>query len=103
MILGGECCMFAAHTYVSRRATLASSLKSGLLVLLGNDESPMNYTDNTYHFRQDSTFLYYVGLSHAGLSAVVDADAGETTVFGNDLTIDDIVWTGPPSWPQPRA
>lgn len=95
--------MFAAHTYRSRRAALASTMTSGLLVLLGNDESPMNYADNTYHFRQDSTFLYYFGLSQAGLSAVVDADSGEATLFGNDLTIDDIVWTGPQPTVAERA
>lgn len=87
--------MFAAETYTARRASLAASLSSGLLVFLGNDESPMNYTDNTFAYRQDSTFLYYFGISHAGLAAVIDADTREATIFGNDLTIDDIVWTGP--------
>ena len=87
--------MFPAATYTSRRATLASAMTSGLLVLLGNDESPMNYTDNTYAYRQDSTFLYYFGLSHAGLAATIDAESGAATIYGNDLTIDDIVWTGP--------
>ena len=49
--------MFTADTYAQRRARLSASLPSGLLLFLGNDESPMNYTDNTYHFRQDSTWL----------------------------------------------
>lgn len=89
--------MFATETYADRRSRLCASLSSGLVLLLGNDESPMNYTDNTYHFRQDSTWLYYFGIDHAGLTAVIDLDAGDrtTTIFGNDLTIDDIVWTGP--------
>ena len=87
--------MFPADTYTKRRAQLSATLKSGLLLFLGNDESPMNYTDNTYSFRQDSTWLYYFGIDHAGLAAVIDIDAHEITVFGNDLTIDDIVWTGP--------
>ena len=55
----------------------------------------MNYADNTYHFRQDSTFLYYFGLDAAGLAAVVDLDESTDTIYGNDLTVEDFVWTGP--------
>jgi Xaa-Pro aminopeptidase len=87
--------MFAADTYTDRRARLGASFQSGLLLFLGNDESPMNYNDNTYHFRQDSTWLYYFGVDHPGLAAVIDLDEGRTVVFGDDLTLDDIVWTGP--------
>ena len=87
--------MFSAGTYAERRARLAEAVGSGVLVFLGNGESPMNYADNTYPFRQDSTWLYYFGIDHAGLAALVDIDGQRTTVFGNDLTLDDIVWTGP--------
>ena len=87
--------MFAAETYRNRRTQLSASMKSGVLLFLGNDDSPMNYTDNTFPFRQDSTWLYYFGIDHPGLTAVIDIDADQTIVFGNDLTIDDIVWTGP--------
>lgn len=87
--------MFTAHTYVTRRAELSAALGSGLVLLLGNDESPMNYTDNTYPFRQDSTWLYYFGIDQPGLAALIDIDANRATIYGNDLTIDDIVWTGP--------
>ena len=66
--------MFGKETYVERRSRLKSAVGSGLLVFLGNDECGMNYRDNTYSFRQDSTFLYYFGLSFAGLSAVIDID-----------------------------
>jgi Xaa-Pro aminopeptidase len=69
-------------------------MKSGLLVFLGNKESGMNYTDNTYRFRQDSSFLYYFGLDCADLAAIIDVDEDREIVFGNELTIDDIVWTG---------
>jgi len=55
--------MFKKETYVKRQQELLKNVKSGLILLLGNDESPMNYADNPYHFRQDSTFLYYFGLS----------------------------------------
>ncbi|MBQ7684563.1 MAG: aminopeptidase P N-terminal domain-containing protein, partial [Bacteroidaceae bacterium] len=82
------------ETYVRRRTQLKSDLGSGLLLFLGNDEVGMNYTDNTYRFRQDSTFLYFFGMDNAGLAAVIDIDEDCEVVFGNELTIDDIVWTG---------
>lgn len=82
------------ETYASRRAELQRRLGSGLLLFLGNNEVGMNYADNTYHFRQDSTFLYYFGLDFSGLAAVIDIEEDRTIVFGNELTIDDIVWTG---------
>ena len=82
------------ETYIRRRAKLKKDLGSGLLLFLGNDEVGMNYADNTYRFRQDSTFLYFFGLDYAGLAAVIDIDEDREIVFGNELTIDDIVWTG---------
>ena len=82
------------ETYIRRRAQLKKDMGSGLLLFLGNDEASMNYADNTYRFRQDSTFLYFFGLDYAGLAAVIDIDADTEIVFGNELTIDDIVWTG---------
>ena len=57
--------MFAKETYIQRREQLKKDVGSGLLLFLGNDECGMNYEDNTYDFRQDSTFLYYFGLSSA--------------------------------------
>lgn len=86
--------MFDAATYVQRRNRLKKDVKSGLILLLGNDESPMNYTDNPFHFRQDSSFLYFFGLDFAGLAAVIDLDEDKEIIFGNELTIDDIVWMG---------
>ena len=86
--------MFDVETYVDRRQRLAAQLRSGLLLFLGNRESPMNYPDNTFHFRQDSTFLYYFGVDQPGYAALMDLDADRTIVFADDLTIDDIVWTG---------
>jgi len=71
-----------------------SRFDGGLLLFLGNTDSPMNYFDNPYPFRQDSTFLYYFGLNQPDLAAVVDVDAGATTIFGDELSIDYIVWMG---------
>ena len=86
--------MFSAQTYKERRERLRKQLDGGILLFLGNGEVGMNYADNTYPFRQDSTFLYYFGLDYAGLSAIMDLDSGEDIIFGDELTIDDIVWTG---------
>lgn len=86
--------MFVKETYIKRREELKRSVGSGILLFLGNEEVGMNYTDNTYRFRQDSTFLYFFGLNYAGLSAIIDIDNDREIVFGNELTIDDIVWMG---------
>jgi len=86
--------MFPAQTYANRRKELKARFDSGLLLFLGNDDSPMNYHDNTYPFRQDSSFLYYFGVDLPGYAALIDLDEDRTTIFANDLTIDDIVWTG---------
>lgn len=86
--------MFGKETYVQRRALLKKKLGSGVLLFLGNDECGLNYEDNTFRYRQDSTFLYYFGLPFAGLSAIIDIDGDKEIIFGNELTIDDIVWMG---------
>ena len=86
--------MFAKETYIARRRALQKAVGSGVLLFVGNDQAPMNYLDNTYSFRQDSSFLYFFGLDTDGLSAIIDIDEGREIVFGNDPTIDDIVWMG---------
>ena len=87
--------MFPSEVYVERRKRLKQQIGSGMILFLGNDESPMNYRDNGYHYRQDSSFLYYFGLDFPGLAALIDVDADEETLFGDDYTIDQIVWMGP--------
>ncbi|KPK78135.1 MAG: Xaa-Pro aminopeptidase [Phycisphaerae bacterium SM23_30] len=87
--------MFPADTYIKRRKRLIDDVKSGVILFLGNDESPMNYPANPYHFRQDSSFSYFFGLDLPGLAAVIDVDQARITVFGDDVTVEDIVWTGP--------
>ena len=86
--------MFAKETYTTRRDSLKKSVGTGLLLFLGNEESGMNFEDNTYHFRQDSTFLYFFGLPYAGLAAVIDVDEDKEIIFGDELTMDHIVWMG---------
>jgi Xaa-Pro aminopeptidase len=87
--------MFSKQTYIERRKILKSKVGSGLILFLGNDESGMNYLDNVYPFRQDSSFLYYFGLDIASIHAIIDIDNDQEIIFGDELTIDDIVWTGP--------
>lgn len=87
--------MFDAATYVARRKELTERVGSGLVVLLGHDECPMNYADNVYPFRQDSTFLYYVGLDDPGLAVTLDLDSGAQVLYGDDPDPDAVVWTGP--------
>src|SRR5574344_1467675 len=87
--------MFTKQTYISRRNELKKAVGTGILLFFGNEESPMNYRDNQYSFRQDSTFLYYFGFEkNASLTAVIEIENNEEIVVGDELTIDDIVWTG---------
>lgn len=86
--------MFSSNTYAQRQQELLKKVKSGIILLPGNEESPMNYTDNPYHFRQDSTFLYYFGLSRPGLVALLDATTGKIAIYGDDFVVEDFVWMG---------
>ena len=87
--------MFSAETYAKRRAELRRRIGSGLILLPGNYEAPMNYPNNAYNFRQDSTFLYFFGQSLPALAGVIDADSGAETLYGDDFTVEDIIWMGP--------
>ncbi len=91
--------MFKSEVYIRRREDLRRKMKSGLAVFIGNEESPMNYPANTYHFRQDSDFLYFFGLDLPGLTGLMDFDSGKDYIFGNDFDMDDIIWMGP----QPKV
>lgn len=90
--------MFAAQTYTARRDQLRAELRKngqkGLVVLVGNAEAPRNCAGNTYAMRQDSTFLYFFGLDRHDLGALVDLDANTDTLYGDDYTVDDIIWMG---------
>lgn len=87
--------MFETSVYKNRRKKLMEKMSGGLVLILGNGEAPANYTDNTYKFRQDSSFSYFFGLNLPGFAGVLDVDAGKEYVFGNDVDIDDIIWMGP--------
>ncbi len=87
--------MFPADIYQNRRTQLKSKIDHGILLFLGNEETPMNYPANTYPFRQDSTFLYYWGIDLPGFAAIIDLDEDREIIFGDDFDMDDIVWMGP--------
>jgi Xaa-Pro aminopeptidase len=87
--------MFKSEVYIKRREELRKKLKAGIALFISNLESPMNYPDNTYHFRQDSDFLYFFGLDLPGFVGLMDFDSGKDRIFGNDYGMDDIIWMGP--------
>lgn len=87
--------MFSANTYAARRAELCRRIGKGVILLPGNMPSPNNYPNNAYYFRQDSTFLYFFGLNMPSMVGVIDAETGEATLYGDDFTVEDIIWTGP--------
>ena len=81
--------------YIDRRDKLKKNVGSGLLLLPGNNQVPMNYPSNTFPFRQDSSLLYFTGIDHPGICLLIDCETGEEILFGVDLTTEDLIWTGP--------
>ena len=87
--------MFSKETYIRRRAELKKLVGNGVVILFGNNDSPMNYPANAYApMRQDSSFLYYFGQHRDGLVGVIDIDNDDEMLFGNDIDVEDIVWMG---------
>lgn len=86
--------MFNPTTYIQRRETLKRNISGGVLLFLGNNESPINFADNAFRFRQDSTFLYYFGIQEPKLAAIIDLDEDRIMLFGDELTLDETVWMG---------
>jgi Xaa-Pro aminopeptidase len=87
--------MFDKQVYINRRLSLRKKIRSGLILIPGNNESPMNYPKNTYRFRQDSNFLYFFGIDHPGFVGVIDIEDGKDCLYGNDFDLDDVIWMGP--------
>ena len=86
--------MFSEKIYLERRRQLKTRMGAGVLFFPGNDETAMNYAANTFHFRQDSTFLYYFGIDEPNLSAVIDCESGEDILFADEFEMEDIIWMG---------
>jgi len=95
--------MFDAQVYTDRRNRLKKEVQSGLILILGNTEAAFNYPANTYHFRQDSSFLYFFGLDAPDLAGVMDIDNNKDYIFGDDVDLDDIIWMGPQPLMSDRA
>lgn len=86
--------MFNSDIYQQRRNQLKHHLGSGLILWLGNEETPRNYRGCTFPFRQDSSFLYYFGLNEPHLAVLIDLDHDQEYLVGDELTIQDIIWSG---------
>ncbi len=86
--------MFARITYEKRRLILKNQFEKGIILICGNSLSPTSYKDNAFPFIQDSTFLYYFGLNKENLVGIIDIDKDKEIIFGDELTIDDIIWSG---------
>ena len=99
--------MFAKEVYARRRRTLLAKMReageNGIILLVGNAEAPAQYKDNCYKWRQDSTWLYYMGLDDPMYAAVLDIDSGDETVYADDVEIGDIIWMGPQPSVQSKA
>lgn len=91
--------MFDPKVYSLRRDRLVCSLRdrgiAGWVLLSAHDESPVNYSANCYPFRQDSSWLYFLGLNEPDMAALIDIGSGETTLYGTEPSLDDVIWTGP--------
>ena len=96
--------MFSAQTYAERRARLRKMVGNGVIILNGHLETSINNPNNAIAFRQESSFMYYFGLQVARLVGVIDCDNDCDTLYGNDVTIDEMIWTGPlPSMAEQAA
>ena len=92
--------MFAPEVYRERRRLLTAGLRDqgigcGSVLLASHGESPMNYPDNCYPFRQDSNWLYFVGLNEPGMIALIDIAGGESLLLGEEISMADMIWAGP--------
>jgi len=88
--------MFEKEIYLARRRALMEKLRGegGIVLMLGNVESPAQYMDNCYKWRQDSNWLYFFGIDEPRFAATIDLESGEETVYADDFSIDDIIWMG---------
>ena len=86
--------MFKSEVYIKRREELHKKMKSGLALFIGNVEAPLNYPANTYHFRQDSDFLYFFGLDLPGFAGLDGFRFGKGLVFSAMIS----TWTILSGW-----
>jgi Xaa-Pro aminopeptidase len=85
---------FHADIFRARRNQIREAVGGGIILWLGHMLQPRNYTDNTYPFRQHSTFLYYMGLTEPGLAVLSYPESDNDVLFSRPTTMDDIIWRG---------
>jgi Xaa-Pro aminopeptidase len=95
-MLGHKEAFMDASTFAARRNALRISVPEGAILIMGNDEAPRNYVENPYPFRQDSHFLYFVGVSQAGMALLIEPDGSEV-LYGTPEHREDVIWFGPHS------
>ncbi len=96
--------MFRPNTYIKRREALISLMSKplmskckgveGIVIIPSNLNVPNSYPNNSYYFRQDSSFRYLFGLNAPSLVGIIDLDSGESALYGDNPTLDDLIWTG---------
>ena len=82
-----------ARRLIERRRRLSAAVDGRPILLMGHCSQSRNFLANERSFRQDSTFLYFVGISHPGAAAVIEAD-GLTTLFLPPVDPGAALWTG---------
>lgn len=91
--------MFDKNVYIGRRRHMIEMMQAegatGIAIFIGNVESPAQYRDNCYKFRQDSSWLYLFGIDEPRYAATIDIESGEQTIYADDADLDDIIWNGP--------
>ena len=88
--------MIDRHSFLDRRNALRRLMaeEGGIILLPSNNEAPMNYPSNVYRYRQDSTFRYFFSACRDGFYGVIDIDECRDTLYGDDFSMDDIIWMG---------
>ena len=86
-----RCMMLSPEIHAERRAQLARTV-DGPILLVGNGDRPRNLPMSTVAFRQDSSFLYFTGCTHAG--AAVTLIDGRETLYLPVPAEDDALWHG---------
>ena len=87
--------MFPAEVYIERRQRLKTDIESGLILFPGNGESPANAATTAIFSGRTVLFLYFWGIDLPNMAAAIDVDADSETVFGDDPSLEDLIWTGP--------
>lgn len=88
--------MFRKEIYIKRRNQLKKSLRGGVILLSGNDNSPIDTFVTHYPFIQNSIFSYYTGINKTpSVSLLIDIDNEKEILFADDYSLEDQIWTGP--------